>query len=60
MLELEFKNAAMFGLALHLPPFRQLRCLDRHGLDGTNELPGKCRIDAATGNQPALLIRGIG
>ena len=36
----------MFGLALHLPPFRQLRRLDRHGLDGTNELAGRRCIDA--------------
>jgi hypothetical protein len=36
----------MFGLALHLPLFRQLRCLDRHGFDSTNELSGERRINA--------------
>jgi hypothetical protein len=46
LLELEIENAAMFGLTLHLSLFRQPRRLDRHGLDGTNEFPGKRRIDA--------------
>jgi hypothetical protein len=36
----------MFGLALHRPPFRQQRRLDRHGLDGANELMGERRINA--------------
>ena len=45
LLEIEFKNAAMFGRALHLPLFRQLRRLERHGLDGANEFPGERRID---------------
>ena len=36
----------MFGLALHLPLFRHLRRLDRHGRDGAHEFPGKQRIDA--------------
>ena len=35
----------MFSLALHLPLFRQLRCLDRYGLDGANEFACECRID---------------
>jgi hypothetical protein len=46
LLELEIENAAMFGLTLHLPLFRQPCRLDRHGLDGTNEFPGERRIDA--------------
>jgi hypothetical protein len=44
-LEFELNNAAMFGLALHLLLFRQLRCLDRHRLEGTNELSGERRIE---------------
>jgi hypothetical protein len=36
----------MFGLALHLPLFRQPRRLDRHGLDGADEFPGERRVDA--------------
>src|SRR5271156_55215 len=51
----------MFGLALHLPPFRQLRCLDRHGLDGTNELAGECCIDTkpAEHHTPGHADRGV-
>jgi hypothetical protein len=36
----------VFGLALHLPLFRQLCRLDRHGRDGPHEFPGECGIDA--------------
>jgi hypothetical protein len=36
----------MFGLALHLPLFRQPRRLDRHGLDGADKFPGERRVDA--------------
>ena len=36
----------MFGLTFHHSLFRQLRCLDRHGLDGANELSGERLIDA--------------
>jgi hypothetical protein len=50
----------MFGLALHLPLFRQLRCLDRHGLDGANEFARKRRIDvkAAEHHTPGHADRG--
>ena len=36
----------MFALTFHHPLFRQLRRLDRHGLDGANELPGERCINA--------------
>ena len=51
----------MFGLALHLPLFRQLRCLDRHGLDGANELASERRIDvkAAEHHTPRHADRGV-
>jgi hypothetical protein len=45
-LELEFENASLFGLAFHLPPFRQHRRLDRHRLSRTDELAHDRRIDA--------------
>ena len=61
LLELKLKKAAMFGLALHLPQFRQLRCLDRHGLDGANELASERRIDvkAAEHHTPGHAERGV-
>jgi hypothetical protein len=46
LLEFEVKNAAAFGLALHHPPFRQQRRIDRQRLDGANEFSAECRIDA--------------
>ena len=51
----------MFSLALHLPLFRQLRGLDRHGLDGTNELASERRIDvkAAEHHTPRHADRGV-
>ena len=41
--------------------FRSLRCLDRHGLDGTNELPSERRIDvkAAEHHTPGRAERSV-
>jgi hypothetical protein len=36
----------LFGLALHVPPFRQRRRLDRHRLNGADELANDRGIDA--------------
>ncbi len=51
----------MFGLVLHHPPLRQQRRLDRHRLDGTNELSCHRRVNAkpAEGNTPARAERII-
>lgn len=51
----------MFGLTFHHSLFRQLRRLDRHGLDGANELSGERRIDAkpAEHHTPAHAKRRI-
>ncbi len=51
----------MFGLALHLALFRQLRCLDRYGLDGANELASERRIDvkAAEHHTPRCADRDV-
>jgi hypothetical protein len=46
LLEFKLKNAAMFRVSLHRSPFRLLRRLDCHGLDGANEFAGERRIDA--------------
>jgi hypothetical protein len=48
-------------LALHLALFRQLRCLDRHGLDGANELASERRIDvkAAEHHTPRRANRDV-
>ena len=53
-------NAAVFGLMIHLP-VRPLRRLDRHGLDGTNELPGGRCIDAkpAEHHRPGYAVRRV-
>ena len=45
-LKLQLNDAALFGLAFHVPPFRQRRRLDRHRLDGMDELANDGRIDA--------------
>jgi len=61
LLKFKLKKAVMFGLALHLPLFRQLRCLDHHGFDGTNELASERRIDvkAAEHHTPRHAERGV-
>jgi hypothetical protein len=51
----------MFGVALHLPLFRQLRCLDRHGLDGANEFASeRCiNVKAAEHRTPRQADCGV-
>jgi hypothetical protein len=45
-LKLQFKNASLFGLDFHVPPFRQQRRLDRHRLNGVDELADDRCVDA--------------
>ena len=61
LLELELDDALLFGLAFHVPPFRLLRRLDRHRLDGADQLAGDRRIDAQaaehhTTRQPSIRL----
>jgi hypothetical protein len=51
----------MLGLALHLALLRQLRCLDRHGLDGANKFASERRIDvkAAEHHTPRQADRDV-
>jgi len=49
LLELQFENVPLFGLAFHLPPFRQHRRLDCHRLNRTDQLADDRCVDA----QPA-------
>lgn len=47
-MELQLENAPLFGLAFHVPPFRQHRRLDRHRLNSMDELADDRCVDAQT------------
>jgi hypothetical protein len=48
LLQLQFKNALLFALGFHMHPFRRQCRLDRHGLNGMNELADDRCVDAQT------------
>ena len=48
LLQLQFENALPFSLTFHVLPFSQKRRLDRHWLNGMDELAGDRRVDTQT------------
>jgi hypothetical protein len=45
LLQLQFEDALLFPLDVHLGPFRRQRRFDRQGLDSMDELPSDRRVD---------------